>query len=175
LHRTRTAALLCSKSYGFGARFAPVNRGPLDGENMAGPARWNAITRGHRQWLYLALVTIVVIPIVLIVTFLPHIQTAYVRQFVLPKWEKRFGFLHGRTTLQMNGGTHEVFAIATVVPGGAFARAGVLPGDVPVGYQHGFEGGFYSNLRRLESEPSVTFQFINSRNVAWRSVKISSP
>jgi len=30
LHRTRTAALLCSKSHGLGARFAPVNRRPLD-------------------------------------------------------------------------------------------------------------------------------------------------
>jgi hypothetical protein len=29
LHRTRTAALLCRKSHGLGARFAPVNRRPL--------------------------------------------------------------------------------------------------------------------------------------------------
>jgi hypothetical protein len=157
------------------SRATRLNPGPLDGENMVGPARSNAITLGHRQWLYLAVVTIVVLPMVLVVTFLPQIQTAYVRQFVLPEWEKRFGFFHGRTTLQMNGGMQEVFAIVSVVPGGKFASAGLLPGDVPVGYQHGFESGFFSDLRRLESEHEVTLQVINSRTLARRSVKISSP
>jgi hypothetical protein len=141
---------------------------------MAGPPRLNAITLGQRQWLHVAVVTFIVLPIVLIVTFLPQMQTAYVRHFVLPQWEKRFGFLHGRTTLQMGGGTQEVFAIVSVVPDGTFGRTGVLPGDVPVGYQHGFESGFYRDLARLESGHTVTLQFINSRTLARRSVKISS-
>ena len=37
---------------------------------MAVPARLSAITLGQRQWLYLAVVTFVVLPMVLIVTFL---------------------------------------------------------------------------------------------------------
>jgi hypothetical protein len=39
LHRTRTAALLSSETPAHRARFAPVNRGPLDGMNSGNSAR----------------------------------------------------------------------------------------------------------------------------------------
>ena len=74
----------------------------------------------------------------------------------------------------MGGGTYAVFAIERVAPDGLFSRAGVLPGDVPVGYQHGFEAGFYRDLRRLESEHKVTFDVINARTLIRRSVTVTT-
>lgn len=165
----------CGRFILFRMRFAPVSGRPLGGEDMASPKRLNAITLGPRQWLLLSVVTLVVLPVVLIVTFLPQVETAFVRQFVLPRWERQFGFVHGTTTLQMGNSTRQVFAIVSVVPNGTFNRARVLPGDVPVGYQHGFESGFYRDLARLESEHVVTLHFLNARTLARRSVRVTSP
>jgi S1-C subfamily serine protease len=142
---------------------------------MASLTRLGAITLGYRQWTLVAIIALLVLPIVLILTFLPQIHTAYVRQFVLPGWEARFGFSHGTTKLQFGKAEYEVFAIAEVSPAGVFERAGIVPGDVPVGYQHGFEAGFYSELAQLESGHSIKLDVINAHTGVRKTVAVAAP
>lgn len=126
-----------------------------------------------RQWFLVIITILIVLPVVGALAFLPELETAYLRAFVLPRWEKQFGFRHGTAILRVDNQKHSMFAIEAVTPGSLFSRAGVQAGDIPVGYQHGFESGFYSDLRRFEKGAAIELQLVNGTLQNRRTVLVT--
>ena len=113
---------------------------------MQRPAALRPISSTRSQWVYLFVTLLIVLPLILAFVFSNQIYAVYLREFVAPRLEREFGFKAGRTQVQFRGRTDQVFAVLRVTPGGILHRAGVEPGDIPVGYQHGFETGFLQDL-----------------------------
>lgn len=134
------------------------------------------LTVSRTQQLYVGVVILVLIPVIIAVVCQPSIQGAYLQQFVRPGLESEFGFRGGRVQLSKEAGGMEAFAVVQVVKDGALWRAGVRPGDLPVGDEHGFESGFYLDLLRVRSGERVEVSMVAAKEAVsprfWRSVRI---
>jgi hypothetical protein len=121
------------------------------------------ITMSSAQWVVSAALILAVLPAIVGLAFLPQICVVYTRTFELPKWEKTFGFTHGTIPVSLDGHKYEMFGIATVIPDGTFAKAGV-PSRVGVaGFREGFEPGFYGQMEQLERGGTVTLELISEK------------
>ncbi len=135
------------------------------------------LTLSRVQQLYVGLVLLVVIPIVLGLVFQYQLYDFYLDQFERPRLERQFGFTSG--TLQIPGQppSHPQFAVVDVRPDGALAKAGFRPGDMPVGYKHGFSTGFYQALLAVREGNAVYVHVLAASDYgqgisAWRRVRI---
>lgn len=92
-----------------------------------------------RRWLLLVF-ALTIVGFATVLTLGREIYDLYVWEFVAPKLQQEFGFRIG----DVEPGHHGL-GIVAVEPGGVFDQAGFRPGDIPVGYVHGFVG-FYHHL-----------------------------
>ena len=107
-----------------------------------------------------------VVVLVIFGSILPWPLDAAVEQFMLPQYEGEFGFQGGRLPVGEGDTTHHVYALVSVVPGGALATAGAKSGDVPIGY-HGGIAAFYGALRSAESGQEGSFDVVAHED--WRN------
>ena len=92
-----------------------------------------------RTWLLLVILGAVIAAAVFL-AFGKEIHDYYVWEYVRPELERELGFRIGSSA------AYGPRAIVAVTPGGVFDRAGLRPGDIPVGYVHGF-ADFYRQLQ----------------------------
>ena len=132
-----------------------------------------SIILSKTQFLYLFAVLFVVLPVIVVIAFLPVLSGAWCRQFDVPRYEQEFGFrLAGLRTTASDGSVYTVLAITAVTPDGAFARAGSREGDVPRMY-HGvcdFSGalGFAAQGHAVE----LRVRDARRPEAPWRTVRL---
>jgi len=134
-----------------------------------------SLTRSRQ--LYVFLVLLVLLPLVMALAFQDRLFQAYLVHFEGPELQKQFGFSASRTRIGTGSGAVSYFAITGVQPDGRLYRAGFRAGDLPVGYEHGAESGFYEQLhwvRRGESAlvKVVTAEDLARGEAAWRTLRI---
>jgi hypothetical protein len=136
-------------------------------------------TLSIRHWWILTFVLLVALPIVLALNFMNEMFAWYSQQFVEPAMQRSLGFSGGEVTIHQGNTSFAWYGIVSVSPGGAFERAGVKPGDLPVGYQHGTRTGMISDLQNSRGR-SIELHFINraayeAGNYRPRSVTVNVP
>jgi hypothetical protein len=114
-----------------GTRRQPAQRRP----SGLGPAQW---------WSVVAVLCL--IAVYFAIATIPTWYTEYRIASDGPILQRCFGFAAAEVPAPPDAPVERVFAITSVNPDGALAKAGVRAGDVPVGYQHGFASGFYQDL-----------------------------
>jgi len=62
-------------------------------------------------------------------------------------------------------GPFEVYTLTDVDPKGKLGLAGFKAGDIPLGYQHGFESGFLSDLKAWEDGEAVSVQVVSGDEI----------
>jgi len=119
------------------------------------------------QWVIVGTFVGVVFPLLLLLVFMPVVGNWFIVATTAPELERDLGF-HAAVAPHPAFSGRETFYVVTVVPGGAFDRAGIRPGDVPMHVHHG-SGDFYGRLRdhrgthvevrvlRISSGPSDAF------------------
>ena len=115
-------------------------------------------TMSARQWWFLTFTILVVLPIVLAFAFMNPIFAWYSEQFVEPGIERSLGFKGGELTIHDGPRSFHWYGIISVSPGGPFERAGVQPGDLPIGYQH--RTGLITDLQNARGG-NVKLYFVN--------------
>ncbi|SRR6266487_5549639 len=135
------------------------------------------LTLSRSQQLYVGLVALIVLPLLMALTFQPQLYDAYLDHFVRPGLEREFGFTAGTVRLPAEAGELNTFGIIAVTPGGVLEKAGVRPGDLPVGYRHGFSTGFYQDLLAARRGVPVEVALLSSADYAkgwkaWHKVRI---
>ena len=113
------------------------------------------------QYAYLLVTIGLVIPIIAGVALGPSLISLYYERVEGPELQQAFGFAAAHVTIRSPEGDIEVLAITSVIPGGAMARAGVLPGDFPVGYQHGALD-FYRDLEAARAGQKVRLRLAHA-------------
>ena len=103
------------------------------------------IQLSRAQWVIVATFLGLAFPLVLLLVFMPSFANWFVVATTAPELERALGF-HAAVATHPAFPGRETFHIVSVVPGGAFDRAGVRAGDVPLHVHHG-SAGFYSLLR----------------------------
>lgn len=104
------------------------------------------LTLGRKEWLSLSVTLLIALPLIISIALHDHIYTAYLHHVVAPELEHHFQFKSGTERITDNGQALDVFLIDSVQSSGIFGKAGFQSGDIPVGYKHGFESGFYQDL-----------------------------
>ena len=133
------------------------------------------IQLSRAQWVIVGTFLTVVFPLLLLLIFMPVVANWFIVATSAPELERDLGF-HAAVAKHPAFPTQETFYVVSVIPGGAFDRAGIRPGDVPTQIHHG-RGDFYALLRdhrgasvelriiRLSSGPSDTFLVEHRVNV----------
>lgn len=104
------------------------------------------ITLSSSQWWCLFAIVPLLIPCLLLFVLLQHeIAYFHVMRDLAPALQRDFGFT-AAVVEEERPVRDQIFVITSLDPEGALAKAGFLVGDVPVGYKHGFETGFYAHL-----------------------------
>jgi hypothetical protein len=134
------------------------------------------------QQLYFGIALLIVIPVVLGLVFQYQLYDFYLERFVRPDLERDLGFTAGSVQVPGPPGypAQAAFAVVAVQRDGALDRAGIRPGDLPVGYKHGFATGFYQDLldvrRGRQAEIWVLARADYEKGMkAWRKVQVSPP
>lgn len=122
----------------------------------------NFITLQRGQWAYLTITVLLIGPFWVAVACSEEIYAAYVRTYVAPEVQRRFGFKVGRERMYYGARRQplDVFFINATEPDGVLARAGALSGDVPVGAYHWSDVGLYVRLRESRRRP-VELHLVN--------------
>ena len=139
-------------------------------------ARARLVTLSKTHFLYIALILFVIFPVIALTISSPNPQRLWCQRFELPEYEKTLGFKLGDfvvpTTL---GSTVQTIGVAFVEPGGAFARAGIRPGDVPYIY-HGLID-LCATLQAATRGQTMTLRVLNVADFnkdgdQWREVVV---
>lgn len=109
------------------------------------------------HWLSIA-ASLLLLAVVVGIVFEQQVFGWYFTRIVCPALEKPLGFRLGHRAV--TSAAYEVPIIAAITPGGPMAAAGVNVGDVPIGYVHGSEAGFCSDLSRAERTGSAELTLI---------------
>jgi len=117
-----------------------------------------AIVLTDRGWWFLAFTLFVSLPLVSVLVFINPVYDWYLEHLVAPELERRLGFTGGDMLVKRGGVTYRWYGIKTVTPAGVFDRAGIKPGDIPIGYVHGVRSGFIGQLQRSRGRV-VTLRF----------------
>jgi hypothetical protein len=133
------------------------------------------ITLDKRQYVILAVILFVILPLTVSLAFRDRIYDAYVRELVAPKLQREFGFKAGIEPIVDAKESLNVFVIQSVNPTGILGKAGFRSGDIPIGYKHGFETGFYHDLLWVKNGDQVEISVVNlsdARVGDWSERKI---
>src|SRR5258706_13038508 len=107
--------------------------------------RSKLIVLSNTQFLYIALVCFVILPVLALIVLSPAFPSVWCQHFDMPEYERAFGFKLGELQApRPEGDTYTVLGVAAVDPLGALDRSGVRVGDVPRMY-HGL-GDFCGDL-----------------------------
>ena len=107
----------------------------------------NVISISLKTWWILVATLLLLFFALSVVVYSDSFETLLLRETLAPELEREFGFTAAQ--VQSNPALRDsVFAITTVRPGGAFARADVRPGDQPWDYHGQNELRFYQSVRR---------------------------
>lgn len=83
--------------------------------------------------------------------------------------QKRFGVAFDSPYVHDDEGMFEVLAISSVVPDGAFASAGVRPGEIVTPFTSPPGSSLYDLLAELESGESIAIAFLTRQpQGSWR-------
>jgi hypothetical protein len=113
------------------------------------------LSRAH--WLLLATFLGGAFPLVLLITFMPSLSNWYAVTTLAPRLERDLGF---RAAVSAHDPffRSETLFVTEIKPDGAFDRAGVRIGDVPMDVHHG-SGDFYRVLENHRGG-SVDIRFL---------------
>jgi hypothetical protein len=96
----------------------------------------------------------------------PSAYRRYVQDVGIKKFETEFGFRTGLVEWQAPGKARElVWGVVAVTPNGAFARAGVRDGDIPLA-AHDRVTELYATLEQASSGHAASFEVMNSADAA---------
>lgn len=128
-------------------------------------------------WSVVAGICLVVVYVVIVM--MPMWYTEYRIATDGPVLQRCFGFVAAQVPAPAGVPLERVFAITSVNPEGALAKAGVRAGDLPVGYKHGFASGFYQDLGIALEGGDVTLSVMAMADLgkttgAWRSIPFSN-
>ena len=131
------------------------------------------ITLSRTQFLYVALVLLVLLPAAVLLIVSPGLPSVWCKHFELADYEQTFGFKLG--PLQPRGSGESVLGFASVAPDGVFARSGLRTGDVPSMY-HGL-GDLCGDLAAASEGREVELRVFNvaerqGDSIAWRRVPL---
>jgi hypothetical protein len=108
--------------------------------------RLTPITLSASQWWCLFAIVPLLIPgFMAFVLFQHEIAAFEVLHDLAPALQREFGFT-AAIVEDERPIRDQTFVITSLDPAGALAKAGFLVGDVPLGYKHGFDTGFYLHL-----------------------------
>src|ERR1700732_553049 len=100
------------------------------------------ITMKANTWWFVVAALAMLLFVVIVVVYSESLETLLLRETLAPQLEREFGFTAAE--IRPNPAFPDsAFEITRVQPGGAFARAGVLPGDRPWDYHGRSELQFY--------------------------------
>jgi hypothetical protein len=96
----------------------------------------------------------------------PSAYRRYLQDFGIKKFETEFGFRTGLVGWQEPGKARELmWGVVAVTPNGAFARAGVRDGDIPLAF-HDRVTELYATLEQVSSGQAASFEVLNSADAA---------
>jgi len=127
-----------------------------------------------RTWCVVAVSVFVLLPAFVWAGFEREIMRAYSREFLAPAWQERYGFEQGFISAPRYA-PGPTFGITSVRDGGAFAAAGIEPGDLVAGFKHGFEEGFYWVLSQADVQGTAQLEIVRPRTGEREVVSISTP
>jgi hypothetical protein len=131
-----------------------------------------------KSFAYSALVVLVVLPVVGSLTYSNQIRDWWFMRNHQAEIEREFSCHAGTISLTDNDGKQvPVFSLTEVTPDGALGRAGVRAGDIPVGFKHGFQIGFYASLWTVHNGTPVQLSVVTAEEwpqgvSAWRRITI---
>jgi hypothetical protein len=100
--------------------------------------------------------------VVLWIAFMPEVEEFYTREFLLPQIADQYGFQFGMVQVNRDGRSYMSPGIVSVTPGGAFARMGVRPGDMPFAFHGNSAVSMYSALMVAERGQIAEFDVVNA-------------
>lgn len=98
------------------------------------------------------------------ILFMPEVEEFYTREFLLPQIADRYGFSFGMVQVSRDGRSYMSPGIVSVTPGGAFARMGVRPGDMPFAFHGNGAASMYSALIVAERGQIADFDVVNAED-----------
>jgi hypothetical protein len=134
------------------------------------------ITLDKRQYVTIAVILFVILPLTVSLAFRDRISDAHLREIVGPKLQREFGFEAGIEPVFEAKQFLDVFVIQSVNPTGILGKAGFRAGDIPMGYKHGFETGFYQDLLWVKEGDQIEISVVNlaeARVGNWSERKIT--
>jgi hypothetical protein len=121
-------------------------------------------------WWFLAGTLSTLLFIVIVSAYWAPLETLYLRETAAPQLEKEFGFT--AREIQLDPAYPDLaFVITKVDPNGAFARAGVRPGDQPWDYHGRNELTFYETVQAARGR-TVTLHVVRVGDEFPKSVAI---
>lgn len=135
------------------------------------------VTLGSAQWWYLAASLAGAVLMYFIIVAIPEWQHVYTVEVRGPQLQRCLGFTASRPTPSRMLERGTMLTISSVEPDSPLGRAGIRPGDIPVGYKHGMETGFYADLEAVVDGRSVTLTIVAREDFergseAWRQVRV---
>ena len=134
---------------------------------------------GSTQFVVLVSGLALVLTVVAIGVY-PTAYLQYVQGVAIKRFEREFGFQSGLVAWHRNGRDQEsVWGIVSVTPDGAFARAGVRAGDIPVSH-HDRAVDLYYALKEASSGRALSIEMFNSADAPLgaggrRTIKLLLP
>jgi hypothetical protein len=129
------------------------------------------------HWWYIASGLTVVL-LVFVLMAMPEWNQTHLQEVRGPELQRCFGFVASQVPdPSQNPSVGSVFAIIAVDDNRPLARAGIRPGDVPVGYQHGMAAGFYGDLEAALTGYEVTLNVLSISDWqrgrdGWRVIRL---
>lgn len=137
--------------------------------------RLRPITLGTGHWLVAGAGLLLILLFVVVFVALPEWQNTHLTTVRGPKLQRCLGFAAERRS--MPGGDWDLLTITGLQLESPLAAAGVKVDDVPIGYQHGVETGFYGDLESVVAGEDTVVRVVARADFprgpdAWRTVRI---
>ena len=107
----------------------------------------------HKQWLLIAVTTLVVTPLMMTGIFYGQFRTAVLRKFFVPGIEAKFGYKTEPRRLYYGEQPLDIYVVSSIEPNGRMAAAGLRIGDVPLGIFHMSDVGLAEELATADASP----------------------
>ena len=128
------------------------------------------------HWWYVVAVLITVL-FVTVLAVSPTLIRDYEVRVRGPELQKCLGFTASEVSVTDGSEEMRMFAITSLREDSPLARAGLRPGDIPVGFEHGFAVGFYDHVRAALHGYDVSFHVLarsdwSKGRTAWRTIRL---
>ena len=139
---------------------------------MSARTRLTLIRLGWQQFAVLV-AGILLIPLVILIVFLPNLVELYVERVSMKRLEAAFQFSLGelRSDVPVVSGT--IWGVASIRPDGPASRLGLRIGDVPFEYHGQGMSDMYFALDEGLKGRSATFKVINVKDGSHREISVT--